>query len=145
MGLNLREFLKPLEPVTFPNGVTHQPTPFGTAEYQLWREAIHLTDGERIGQLMLQIIRACYPTVTDDDLLDCNWEMLLALASYPGEKIDQARTIIKNVAAVARETTPVPPESNTPSSPETSGSTSSPKSRKRSAKTGGASTTALHT
>jgi hypothetical protein len=147
MGLDLRELRKPLDDVTFPNGAKHQPVPFGPTEYQLWRDAQKETDQKKVGRMVLQIIRACYPTVTDDDILDCDGDMLLAVAAYAGGKIEQVRHALKNAAAVASqpETPPSPPAdpaaATVPSSPKTNGATSSRKSRGRSAKSGGASTT----
>jgi hypothetical protein len=144
MGLDLREYRKPLEDVVFPNGVTHQPIPFGAVEYELWRtDVMRTTDPETFSAAVMRIVRNCYPTVTDDDLLDLNADMMLSLAAYPGEKIEQVRAILKNVAAGAQATAAVatPENDSPPSTPKTSGATSSPKSRRRSARTGAASMT----
>lgn len=145
--MRLADLRKPLEEVEFLSGTKITPVPFGPPEYALWREIEHeikkgreAGSAQKIGDNCLTIIRACYPDVTDDDLVDCDPEMLLALTAYPGAKIDMVRTALKNVAAVEPAPDTVPP-ATPPSSPTTSGSTSSPKSRKRSAKTGGERTT----
>ena len=149
MTVNLIDLAKPLEDVRFPNGSVHVPVPFGPAEYALWRELTKTTDPALASQCGMQIIRACYPTVTDDDLLDCDGEMLLVLAAHPGRKIEQVKTALKNVGAAAQPepppTTSEPPATTVPLSPKTSGSTSSSRSRKRSGKTGGPSTSASPT
>lgn len=144
MTLDVVAFRKPLDDVRFPNGIVHQPVPFGPAEYQLWRDAQKVTDPQQFGLMMLQLVRACYPTVTDDDILDCEPDELLIIAAHPGRKIEQVKTALKNVAAavVAAENPPPQVQAASPlSSPKTSGPTSASRSRKRSGKTGGVSTT----
>ena len=148
MGLDLREFRKPLEDVTFPNGAKHQPVPFGPTEYQLWRDLQKLTDPVEAGQIGIAIIRACYPTVTDEDILDCDAEMLFALAAYPGGKIEQVRNALKNAAREEPEKDPPTVGAATSlsaSSPKTNGSTSSSESPEPSGETGGTSKSAGHT
>jgi hypothetical protein len=96
----------------------------------------------------MAIVAACYPTATPDDLESCTPKMLIALAAHAGRKIDQIRDALKNVDAGEAVTTEPPPEvveAIAPSSPKMSGATSSRKSRGRSGKSGGASTTASPT
>jgi hypothetical protein len=134
--------------VEFPNGAKHQPVPFGAAEYRLWRDIQTEPDAESRGMMLMQIVRACYPTAAPDDLESCTPKMLIALAAHAGRKIDQVRDALKNVDTGEAATTEPPPEvaeATAPSSPKMSGATSSPKSRGRSGKTGGKSTTASPT
>jgi hypothetical protein len=150
MTLRLIDLEAPLEDVEFPDGTKHQPVPFGANEYKLWRQLQKETDKAVVGKLGYQIMRACYPTVTDDDIEMCSGTMLLALVAHAGRKIDQVREALKNAAAAEAATTEPPPAVETataaaPSSPKTSGATSSRKSRARSGKTGGASSTASPT
>jgi hypothetical protein len=147
MTLRLTDLEAPLDDVEFPNGAKHVPVPFGPTEYRLWRELPGEPDPMKRGTMLMQIVTACYPTATVDDIDSCTPTMLIAMAAHAGRKIDQIRDALKNVAgAVAAATTEPPPkEAATPSSPKMNGATSSRKSRARSAKTGGASTTASHT
>lgn len=151
MGLNLEDLRAPLEEVKFLSGTRIVPVPFGASEYALWRSiqveiAKDAPDRTKIGTMAMEIIRACYPGVTDDDLLDCNSDMLMALTAYPGGKIDMVRAALKNAAAVEQEqAVAAPPEkpATTPlSSPKKNGSTSASRSRKRAAKTSSTSTSA---
>jgi hypothetical protein len=88
-------------------------------------------------------VMACYPTATVDDIDSCTPTMLIAMAAHAGRKIDQIRDALKNVAgAVAAAATEPPLAAAAPSSRRTSGASSSRKSRARSGKTGGRSTTA---
>jgi hypothetical protein len=150
MTLRLIDLEAPLDDVEFPNGAKHQPVPFGAAEYRLWRDIQTEPDAESRGMMLMQIVRACYPTAAPDDLESCTPKMLIALAAHAGRKIDQVRDALKNVGAGEAVTTEPPPgevrvEVALRSSPKTSGATSSRKSRARSGKTGGASTTASPT
>jgi hypothetical protein len=148
MTLRLIDLEAPLDDVEFPNGAKHQPVPFGAAEYRMWRDIQTEPDAESRGMMLMQIVRACYPTAAADDLESCTPKMLIALAAHAGRKIDQVRDALKNVDAGEALTTEPPPVVETaaaPSSPKTSGATSSRKSRGRSGKSGGASTTASHT
>jgi hypothetical protein len=149
MTLRLIDLEAPLDDVEFPNGAKHQPTPFGAAEYRLWRDIQTEPDAESRGMMLMQIVGACYPTAAPDDLESCTPKMLIALAAHAGRKIDQVRDALKNVGAVEAEATaaplPVVETAVAPSSPRTSGATSSRKSRGRSGKSGGASTTASRT
>ena len=149
--MRLADLRKPLEEVEFLSGTKITPVPFGPPEYARWREVEHEVekgrghgDPQKIGDLCIEIIRACYPGLTDHDLLDCEPQMLIALAAYPGGKIEQVRAALKNAEAVEAAGA-APPPATTPSSPKTSGNTSASKSRKRSAKTSGTSTTASPT
>jgi len=135
----------PLEEVEFPNGTKIIPVPFGPAEYKLWREMPSETENEKRGKMLLQIIHACYPTATVDDLDSCTPKMLIAMAAHAGRKIDQIRDALKNVDMAAVGATPAPVATTPPSSPTRSGNTSASKSRKRSARTSGTSTTASPT
>ncbi len=150
MTLRLSDLRKPLEDVEFPNGARHVPVPWGATEYELWRDAQESTDQRAVGAMILKIVVACYPNATPFDLDSCIDEdgtTLIALAAYAGRKIEQVRTALKNVVAVAAsEPVAPPPQATTPpSSLKTNGVTSASKSRKRSAKISGASTTASHT
>jgi hypothetical protein len=150
MTLRLIDLEAPLDDVEFPNGAKHQPTPFGPNEYHLWRDIQTEPNAESRGMMLMQIVRACYPTAAADDLESCTPKMLIALAAHAGRKIDQVRDALKNVDTVGaqEEAHPTPPpavEGIAPSSPKMSGATSSPKSRGRSGKTGGKSTTASRT
>lgn len=143
MTLKLTDLEAPLDDVEFPNGAVRPATPFGATEYKLWRALATEQDAGQRGAMLMQIIRACYPTASDDDIDSCTPKMLIAMAAHAGRKIDQIRDALKNVdvaAAVASQPSAAPV--SPPSSPTTSGNTSSPKSRKRSGKTGGMSTTA---
>jgi len=144
MTLRLLDLEAPLDDVEFPNGAKHVPVPFGATEYKLWRDLQQETDALTRGQMLLQIITACYPNATEDDIGSCTPKMLIAMAAHAGHKIEQVREALKNVGGVAAETAVAPPEATTnpPSSPKTSGSTSSRKLRKRSAETGGTPTIA---
>src|SRR4051812_2175964 len=130
--MRLADLLAPLEEVEFLSGTKIVPVPFGPPEYALWREIQHEADNgkdaEKIGRMSFQIIRACYPGVTDDDLMDCTSDMLMTLTAYPGGKIEMVRAALKNAAVVEASATPPPP----PSSPRTNGNTSSRRSRARS-------------
>jgi hypothetical protein len=145
MTLRLLDLEAPLDDVEFPNGTKHQPVPFGPTEYRVWRDSQKETDAVARGRMLMQIVRACYPTATDDDLDSCTPKMLIAMVAHAGRRIEQVRDALKNGdGAVAAAATPVaPPEATTkaPSSPKTTGSTSSRKSRARSGKTGGTPTT----
>jgi hypothetical protein len=149
MTLRLIDLEAPLDDVEFPNGTKHQPVPFGPNEYHLWRDIQREADALARGTALMAIVAACYPTATPDDLESCTPKMLIALAAHAGRKIDQVRDALKNVGAVEAETTAAPlpevAEEVAPSSPKMSGATSSPKSRARSGKSGGVSTTASHT
>jgi hypothetical protein len=148
MTLRLIDLESPLDDVEFPNGAKHQPVPFGAAEYRLWRDIQTEPDAESRGMMLMQIVRACYPTAVNDDLESCTPKMLIALAAHAGRKIDQVRDALKNVGAVEAVTTEPPPAMEAeaaPSSQKMSGATSSRKSRGRSGKSGGASTTASPT
>jgi len=140
MSLRLADLEAPLDDVVFPNGAKHQPVPFGPTEYRLWRDIQTETDALKRGTMLMQIVTACYPAATPDDLDSCTPKMLIAMAAHAGRKIDQIRDALKNVngAAVAEAAPPTTP----PSSPRTNGGTSSRNSRKRSVKTGGGSITA---
>jgi hypothetical protein len=146
MTLRLIDLESPLDDVEFPNGAKHQPVPFGAAEYRLWRDIQTEPDAESRGMMLMQIVRACYPTAVNDDLESCTPKMLIALAAHAGRKIDQVRDALKNVGAVEAETTAAPlpevAEEVAPSSPKMSGATSASSSRKRSGKTSGTTTTA---
>jgi hypothetical protein len=144
MTLRLIDLEAPLDDVEFPNGAKHQPTPFGPNEYHLWRDIQTEPNAESRGMMLMQIVRACYPTAAADDLESCTPKMLIALAAHAGRKIDQVRDALKNGDAADKE----PPEEENPPpslakhptpplSPKTSGATSSRKSRGRSGKTGG--------
>jgi hypothetical protein len=151
MTLRLLDLEAPLDDVELPNGTKHQPIPFGPKEYHLWREIPREPDAETRGHMLLSIVKACYPTLTEAEILECCTEkMLIAMAAHAGRKIDQIRDALKNVdAGETAEATPTPPlaaeTAAAPSSPKTSGATSSRKSRGRSDKTGGKSTTASPT
>jgi hypothetical protein len=149
MTLRLLDLEAPLDDVEFPTGAKHHPVPFGSTEYRLWRELPNETDAMKRGTMLMQIVAACYPTATPDDIDSCTPRMLIAMAAHAGRKIDQIRDALKNVDAVgeAAATPPhLPPqEATAPSSPKTSGATSSRKSRARSEGTGGTSTTVDHT
>lgn len=150
MTLRLVDIEAPLEDVEFPNGAKHVPVPFGPTEYRLWREVQQDTDNGTRGAKLMEIVRACYPKATDDDIDSCSPKMLIALAAHAGRKIDQIRDALKNVDLAAASTPATPPApdappATTPSSPRTSGATSSPKSRARAGRSGGASTTVSHT
>jgi hypothetical protein len=148
MTLRLIDLEAPLDDVEFPNGTKHQPVPFGPKEYHLWRDIQREADALARGTALMAIVAACYPTATPDDLESCTPKMLIALAAHAGRKIDQVRDALKNVDAGEAVTTEPPPEvveATAPSSPKTSGATSSRKSRARSGKTGGKSTTANRT
>lgn len=136
--LRLVDIEAPLDEVEFPNGAVHTPTPFGPTEYRLWRDIQEETDAMARGRMLMQIVTACYPAATADDLDSCTPKMLIAIAAHAGRKIEQVREALKNVEAVEASATPQPP----PSSPKTSGSTSSRRSRARSGKRGAASRTA---
>ena len=141
--LRLADLEKELDDVEFPNGAVHKPVPFGKDEYRLWRDLQTEADAMTRGKMLLQIVTACYPKATADDLDSCTPKMLIAMAAHAGRKIEQIRDALKNVGAVEEAgANPPPAPPTTPSSPKTSGNTSSPKSRKRSAKTGGPSTSA---
>ena len=145
MTLRLMDLEAPLDDVELPNGTKHVPVPFGPKEYQLWRDLAKETDARERGRIVMQIVRACYPTVTDDDLASCTPRMWLAMAAHAGHRIEQVRDALKNVDAAALAEYQAPPEpaqaTTTPPSPRRkSGSTSSPRSPKRSAKTGGTPT-----
>jgi hypothetical protein len=148
MTLRLLDLEAPLDDVELPNGTKHQPIPFGPKEYHLWREIPREPDAETRGHMLLAIVKACYPTLTEEAILECCTEkMLIAMAAHAGRKIDQIRDALKNGVVVGAAATEPPPaaEEAAPSSPKTSGATSSPKSRARSGKTGGKSTTASPT
>jgi hypothetical protein len=150
MTLRLLDLEAPLDDVLFPNGTKHQPVPFGAKEYHAWRAIQTETDALARGTMLMQIVAACYPTATADDLESCTPKMLIALAAHAGRKIDQIRDALKNVdAGETAEATPTPPlaaeTAAAPSSPKTSGGSSSSKSRARSGKTRGTSTTASPT
>jgi len=142
MTLRLVDLEAPLEDVEFPDGTTHQPVPFGAAEYKLWREQEQETDIEKRGAMRIAILRACHPTATDENFLLCTPVMLLALIAHAARKIDQVRAALKN-AVGRQEEAPTPP--TPPLSPTTSGATSSPTSPRKRARTGGASTTVSRT
>lgn len=94
------------------------------------------------GQMCLQIIRACYPKATDDDIDSCTPRQLIAMAAHAGHKIEQIRDALKNVGREEPKEVEVPATSPLPpSSPTTSGNTSASKSRRRSAGTSGTSST----
>jgi hypothetical protein len=151
MTLRLIDLESPLEDVEFPNGAKHQPVPFGAKQYHQWRDIQTETDALARGTMLMQIVAACYPTATADDLESCTPKMLIAMAAHAGRKIDQIRDALKNVDAEAVEASPpspVPMEilpEVTHSSLTTSGATSSRSTRKRSGKTGGKRTTASPT
>jgi hypothetical protein len=146
MTLRLTDLEAPLDDVEFPNGAKHVPVPFGPTEYRLWRELPGEPDPMKRGTMLMQIVTACYPTATVDDIDSCTPTMLIAMAAHAGRKIDKIRDALKNVAgAVAAQESQPPLVTTPPSSRKTSGASSSRKSRARSAKTGGASTTASHT
>jgi hypothetical protein len=147
MTLRLLDLEAPLDDVLFPNGTKHQPVPFGAKEYHAWRAIQTETDALARGTMLMQIVSACYPTATADDLESCTPKMLIALAAHAGRKIDQVRDALKNVDAVGAEAATEPPPSveAAPSSQRMSGGTSSSKSRARSGKTRGTSTTASPT
>lgn len=143
MTIRLADLLKPLDDVEFPNGSKHQPIAWGPTEYELWRQA---TTGGGVKHV-LQIVKTCYPTATDADLDSCvtdDGSLLIAMAAHAGRKVEWVRDALKNFDAAAVAGTPAP-ASTTPSSPKTNGSTSSPRLRKRSGKTGSPSTTASPT
>jgi hypothetical protein len=143
MTLRLTDLEAPLDDVEFPNGAKHVPVPFGPTEYRLWRELPSEPDPMKRGQMLMDIVMACYPTATVDDIDSCTPTMLIAMAAHAGRKIDQIRDALKNVAgAVAAAATEPPLAAAAPSSRRTSGASSSRKSRARSGKTGGRSTTA---
>lgn len=140
MTLRLIDLEAPLDDVEFPNGAKHTPVPFGAAEYKLWREIGQEPDAAKRGGMLLQIVRACYPTATAEDWDTCTPKMLIAMAAHAGRKIDQIRDALKNVEAAAAMPSPPPPTGTSPtppSSPRTSGATSASSSRRRSAKTSG--------
>ena len=145
MTLRLVDLEAPLDDVEFPNGARHVPVPFGPTEYKLWRELPDEPDAQTRGVMLMQIVAACYPTATPDDIDSCTPKMLIAMAAHAGRKIDQVRDALKNVVAAPASASRAPEPTMAPSSPKTSGATSSRKSRARSAKTGGASTTAVPT
>ena len=146
MTLRLIDLEAPLDDVEFPNGATHTPVPFGPTEYRLWRDIQTETDAGKRGAMCMQIIAACYPKATADDIDSCTPKMLIAMAAHAGRKIDQIRDALKNVGGVElAETPPTPPPPTTPSSPKMNGNTSASNSRKRSAKTSLTSTGAAHT
>lgn len=149
MTLRLIDLEAPLDDVEFPNGATHVPVPFGPNEYRLWREMPTEPDAMTRGKMLLQIVTACYPKATVDDIDSCTPKMLIAMAAHAGRKIEQIRDALKNVdVAAGVETAPTttePPPATPPLSPKPSGSTSSRATRKRSGKTRGASTTASPT
>lgn len=144
MTLRLSDLEAPLDDVEFPDGSVHTPIPFGPTEYKLWRELPNEADHLVRGQKVVQILRACYPTATDDNWGTCTERMVFALIGHAARKIDMVRDALKNAVAVApaAEASPNPAAATPPSSPKTNGATSSRSTRKRSAKTGGASTTA---
>jgi hypothetical protein len=144
MTLRLLDLEAPLDDVELPNGTKHQPIPFGPKEYHLWREIPREPDAETRGHMLLAIVKACYPTLTEEAILECCTEkMLIAMAAHAGRKIDQIRDALKNGVVVGAETTaPLPAPAAAPSSPKMSGATSSRKSRARSGKTGSTPTTA---
>jgi hypothetical protein len=142
MTLRLTDLEAPLDDVEFPNGAKHVPVPFGPTEYRLWRELPGEPDPMKRGTMLMQIVTACYPTATVDDIDSCTPTMLIAMAAHAGRKIDKIRDALKNVAgAVAAQESQPPLVTTPPSSRRTSGASSSRKSRARSAKTGGASIT----
>jgi hypothetical protein len=147
MTLRLLDLEAPLEDVEFPDGSVHQPIPFGATEYRLWRDVQKETDGKKRGEMCFKILKACYPTATDENFESCGaGRMMLALIAHAARKIDQVKNALKNADAGEVATTEPPPAVEAaPSSPKTSGATSSPKSRARSGKTGGKSTTASPT
>src|SRR5687768_15169073 len=136
MTLRLLDLEAPLDDVEFPNGSVHTPTPFGATEYRAWRDIQKEGDALARGRMLMQIVAACYPTATADDIESCTPKMLIGMAAHAGRKIDQVRDALKNADAVGAATTEPPPvveaEEAAPSSPKTSGATSSPKSRARS-------------
>jgi hypothetical protein len=142
MTLRLADLEAALDDVEFPNGSKHVPVPFGPTEYRLWRDIQSETDAHTRGTMLMQIVTACYPNATADDIDSCTPKMLIAIAAHAGRKIEQVIDALKNVdaAAVAAEASPP-----SPSTPKTSGSTSSRKSRGPSGKTGRISTGAAHT
>jgi len=148
MTLRLADLEAPLDDVEFPNGAKHVPVPFGPTEYRLWRDIQKEPDAQKRGTMCFQIITACYPAATVEDIDSCTPTMLIALAAHAGHKIEQIRDALKNVAAAATpESPPSPnnPPATVPSSPKTNGSTSSRKSRARSGNRGTPSDGASHT
>lgn len=143
MTLRLADLEAPLDDVEFPNGTIHQPVPFGPSEYKLWREARQSTDEAFRDEAVVKILRACYPTATEEDLSLCTPRMVAAMIAHAARKIEQVRDALKNVAGAPKEPPAEEPlETTAPLSPKTNGPTSASSSRKRSAKTSGTSTTA---
>jgi hypothetical protein len=146
MTLRLLDLEAPLDDVDFPNGTNHVPVPFGPTEYRLWRDLQKETDALARGTMLMQIVRTCYPTATDDDIESCTAKMLIAMAAHAGHRIEQVRAALKNADGAAKK----PPEEEPPApvgalirpplSPKTSGASSSRKSRARSGRTGGTPT-----
>ena len=149
MTLRLADLEAPLDDVEFPNGTKHQPVPFGPTEYKLWREAREETDSAKQDAAMLRILRACYPTATDDDFNTCTVRMFAAMIAHAMRRITTAQDAVKNddgegTGGVAATLAPKP-SPTTDSSPNPNGNTSSRSTRKRSGKTRGASVTASPT
>lgn len=148
MTLRLTDLEAPLEEVEFPNGAKHVPVPFGPNEYRLWRDIQQETDAMKRGHMLMQIVTACYPKATADDIDSCTPKMLIAMAAHAGRKIEQIRDALKNVDGATQkpeEPEDPPPAAMAPLSPKTNGPTSSRSTRKRSGKTRGESTTASPT
>lgn len=143
MTLRLTELEAPLEDVEFPGGARHQPVPFGPTEYKQWREAQASTDTAFRDAAATAILRACYPTVTDDEWACITPKMGAALIALAAGKIDMVRDALKNVERPDDPEGPAAsPAKLPPSSPSPSGSTSSRKSPRKRAGSGGMSTTA---
>ena len=145
--LRLADLEAPLDDVEFPDGSVHKPVPFGPTEYRLWRELQKETDSHAVGRIAMQILRACYPTATDENFDTCTSTMGLALMAHASRKIDQVRDALKNAGARQEPEDPPPaiaakiPPTTPPSSPQTNGNTSSRRLRRKRGKTGGESTT----
>jgi hypothetical protein len=136
MTMQLGAFLAPLDDVTFPNGVTCAARRLDADGWKLLREYEAEPTNAAKG---LALLRWIVPDATDAE-----WETLdeggiigTQIIAHARGRLQYVQTLLKNGVAGGAEVAASPPR---PSSPTTKRITSSAASRKRSAPTGGPST-----
>ena len=111
MPLDLAQFTKPLDPVTFTNGRTVAVRPFGPEEWELYRSIQKDPDDAKA----LDLIRRVLPDATDEDLETLTALQAGVVLEHAKGKIDLVLQLLGNSVGATASPPPPSPTSPTPS------------------------------
>src|SRR4051812_7565430 len=120
--IDLVAIAKPLPKVRFPNGSEHQLVPFNAVTWKKFRAMQATTDPAERGALVLEVLRCCVPSATDDDVVTLGLrEDAEAIIAACTRHVDLAERALGNSESAGGEEastsrrSPPPTTSSTPS------------------------------